>query len=307
MPEPLPPQRLEQIRASVEPCAIGNACDSPHSGQHACEAWELLAEVDRLTAERDKAVAEVWEYRRQPPDQTAVKLLGRLDAAVAERNDARDRADELERWSDSIAALAPDEFDDGTGRSQESLISAWIGHVLARLDEADENLRRVLALADRYEAQGRARSSTAVADELRAAVQGDRPAETSAEGQIGREARREIVGSGADHFGCAEAGHGTATPASSSAEPIEDLIERSSLGTPEAKRQRPEPAVDRPKRITSRDVDCPTCGATAGERCRGSAYSSRSHRAVDYHHARREAARSLSARTFAEEVTPDAD
>lgn len=45
------------------------------------------------------------------------------------------------------------------------------------------------------------------------------------------------------------------------------------------------------QRITSRDVDCPTCGAPKGERCRGSAYSGRSHRTVDYHVDRRELAK----------------
>ena len=44
------------------------------------------------------------------------------------------------------------------------------------------------------------------------------------------------------------------------------------------------------KRITSRDVDCPTCGAPKGERCRGSAYSGRGHHTVDYHMGRREVA-----------------
>lgn len=44
-------------------------------------------------------------------------------------------------------------------------------------------------------------------------------------------------------------------------------------------------------RITSRNVECPTCGAPAGERCHGSAYSGRASRTVDYHTARREAAR----------------
>jgi hypothetical protein len=51
------------------------------------------------------------------------------------------------------------------------------------------------------------------------------------------------------------------------------------------------------KRITSRDVDCPVCGAPAGERCRGSAYSGRSHRAIDYHTGRREAARQAAGNT----------
>ena len=49
------------------------------------------------------------------------------------------------------------------------------------------------------------------------------------------------------------------------------------------------------KRVTSREVDCPTCGAGQGEKCRGSAYSGRAHRSVDYHHARREAARAAQA------------
>lgn len=141
MPEPLSPERRRQIDEWVD--AWLQAAE-PTGSSALAFLLDLRAEVDRLTAERD---------------------------------DARDRVDELERWADSIAVLAPDEFDDGTGRSQESLISAWIGHVLARRDEADEKLRRVLALADRYEAQGRARSSTAVADDLRAAVRGDQPAE----------------------------------------------------------------------------------------------------------------------------------
>lgn len=46
-------------------------------------------------------------------------------------------------------------------------------------------------------------------------------------------------------------------------------------------------------RITSRDVDCPVCGAPKGEKCRGSAYSGRSNRSVDYHFARRVAAKAL--------------
>lgn len=50
------------------------------------------------------------------------------------------------------------------------------------------------------------------------------------------------------------------------------------------------------RRITSRDVDCPVCGAPAGERCRGSAYSGRDGRTVDYHTARREAAREAGPR-----------
>ena len=49
------------------------------------------------------------------------------------------------------------------------------------------------------------------------------------------------------------------------------------------------------KRVTSRDVDCPVCGAPSGERCRGSAYSGRGGRTVDYHMDRRELARNLSA------------
>lgn len=44
-------------------------------------------------------------------------------------------------------------------------------------------------------------------------------------------------------------------------------------------------------RLTSRDVDCPVCGAKAGERCVGSTYSAREWRTVDYHTARRELAR----------------
>jgi len=43
----------------------------------------------------------------------------------------------------------------------------------------------------------------------------------------------------------------------------------------------------------SRDVACPVCGAGQGERCRGSAYSGRSDRPVDYHTARRELARGI--------------
>lgn len=50
----------------------------------------------------------------------------------------------------------------------------------------------------------------------------------------------------------------------------------------------------RRRRYTSPDVACPTCGADQGEKCRGSAYSGRSNRTVDYHFDRREAARALN-------------
>lgn len=49
------------------------------------------------------------------------------------------------------------------------------------------------------------------------------------------------------------------------------------------------------KRVTSPDVDCPVCGAPKRQRCRGSAYSGRSHRTVDYHYGRREVAQALTA------------
>jgi len=48
------------------------------------------------------------------------------------------------------------------------------------------------------------------------------------------------------------------------------------------------------KRLTSKDVACPTCGAQQGEACRGSAYSGRSHRSVQSHRLRVEAAKEAS-------------
>ena len=45
------------------------------------------------------------------------------------------------------------------------------------------------------------------------------------------------------------------------------------------------------KRVTSKQVECPTCGAQPGESCRGSAYSGRSHRSAQSHHLRIDAAR----------------
>lgn len=49
----------------------------------------------------------------------------------------------------------------------------------------------------------------------------------------------------------------------------------------------------RPK-VTSKQVECPTCGAQPGEACRGSAYSGRSHRSVQSHRRRVEAAKEIS-------------
>lgn len=45
------------------------------------------------------------------------------------------------------------------------------------------------------------------------------------------------------------------------------------------------------ERVTSKQVDCPTCPARAGEPCLGSAYSGRGHRPVQAHWKRVEAAR----------------
>lgn len=323
MPEPLSPERLAEVDAlkSDKDLLTGQL----HASRAAVDRLSsLLLEVENAAteyadstetgADLPDVVADMWERIKQLEELASERFVDR-ETLKAELADAQRLAAVCERQRDEAFALARSEVNrltaerDGIkttlhavllGRADVDRVldAAGLGDgdpdghlvevvadegaqagvvrlLMGQRDEAREQVRRVLALADRLDSlyddgytvsdgdegdgllelppgiqEGIREAPRRLPHLIRAAVQGDQPAEPTGHVYLS-----------------------TGYPASTvDGEPAP----AEGVGT---------------KRITSRDVDCPTCEAAAGERCHGSAHSGRRHRSVDYHHARREAAR----------------
>lgn len=178
MPEPLSPERLAEYRLYLADGSL-----DPTTRDVAL----LVAEVDRLTAELADAqrLASVCERQRDEAFALARYEVNRL---TAERDGIkttlhavlRGRAD-VDRVLDA-AGLGDGDPDGHLAEvvADEGGQAGVVRLLMGQRDEAREQVRRVLALADRLDTNGDEPGdgiARLAAREIRTAVQGDQPAE----------------------------------------------------------------------------------------------------------------------------------